>query len=353
MMAAPLKLSILDQSPAAEGETAAEAFQNTIELARLAEEWGYHRFWVAEHHGSNRHMGSSPEVLISHLLAHTSNIRVGSGGVMLQHYSPYKVAENFNVLSSLAPGRVDLGVGRGPGGMPISTQALRTHRHDGSGPDSLEDKLNQLRQFLCNELDEGNPLRGLTATPVPPQPPEVFLLGTTASSADMAARLSLPYVFAMFLNGDEEEMSKAIMAYRQSQDEALPSPMLALPVIVADTDREAADYAQGIHVVRIRLESGRTFTVFSEEAAREFGRQSGEGFTYQLQAANVIHGSPDKVKKRLSAIQEELGVDEVFIVTAINNFRKRLHSYELLAVAMLGATGNLSGKVTDPQELEQ
>ena len=368
-MAALLKLSILDQSPAAEGETAAEALQNTIELARRAEEWGYQRFWVAEHHGSNRHMGSSPEVLISHLLAHTSHIRVGSGGVMLQHYSPYKVAENFNVLSSLAPGRVDLGIGRGPGGMPISTQALRAQLHDNSGSGSspgsspglglasgsiaLEDKLTQLRQFLYNKLDENNPFLGLVATPIPPQPPELFLLGTTASSAEIAARLSLPYVFAMFLNGDEEEMNKAILAYRESGGESVPEPMLALPVIVADTDREAAGYARDIHVVRIRLESGRTFTVFSEEAALEFGRQSGEEFTYEVQPANVIHGSPDKVKKRLSALRKELGVDEVFIVTAINSFRKRLHSYELLAEAMIGAPGNPSGKGRVCQELEE
>ena len=128
-----MKLSILDQSPVNGVETATEAFQHTIELAQKAEEWGYHRFWVAEHHGSSRVMGSSPEVLISHLLAKTSRIKVGSGGVMLQHYSPYKVAENFNVLASLAPGRVDLGVGGGPGGMPRSTQALR---HD-TVPESI------------------------------------------------------------------------------------------------------------------------------------------------------------------------------------------------------------------------
>ena len=106
-------MSILDQSPVNEPETATDAFANTVELARKAEEWGYHRFWVAEHHGSSRVMGSSPEVLMAHLLAKTSHIRIGSGGVMLQHYSPYKVAENFNVLASLAPGRVDLGIGRG------------------------------------------------------------------------------------------------------------------------------------------------------------------------------------------------------------------------------------------------
>ena len=121
----PLKLSILDQSPAEDTESATGAFRHTIELAQKAEEWGYHRFWVAEHHGSNRVMGSSPEVLVAHLLAKTTRIRVGSGGVMLQHYSPYKVAENFNVLASLAPGRVDLGIGGGPGGLPRSTKALQ------------------------------------------------------------------------------------------------------------------------------------------------------------------------------------------------------------------------------------
>ena len=130
-----LRLSILDQSPVHDsdsregGNDGADALRHTIELARKAEQWGYHRFWVAEHHGSGGVMGSSPEVLVSHLLAHTSHIRVGSGGVMLQHYSPYKVAENFNVLASLAPGRVDLGIGRGPGGLPRSTAALR--RGDG------------------------------------------------------------------------------------------------------------------------------------------------------------------------------------------------------------------------------
>jgi luciferase family oxidoreductase group 1 len=119
------KLSILDQSPLAEGDTQVDALRHTIELARKAEEWGYHRFWVAEHHNSERYVGSSPEVLMSHLLANTSRIPIGSGGVMLQHYSPFKVAENFNVLASLAPGRVDLGIGRGPGGLPRTTRALQ------------------------------------------------------------------------------------------------------------------------------------------------------------------------------------------------------------------------------------
>ena len=337
-MESPLKLSILDQSPAAEGETAAQALQHTIELAQRAEEWGYHRFWVAEHHSSSRNMGSSPEVLISHLLARTDSIRVGSGGVMLQNYSPYKVAENFNVLASLAPGRVDLGIGRGPGGLPRSTQALRSQAGDVPSSKSLEEKLKELRQFLNYSVNGNSPFKGLMATPLPPQPAEVFLLGTTAASAEVAADQKLPYAFAMFLNGDEAEMRKAIDIYHSrcsSDPKFKPQAMLALPVIVADTDQEAAGYAQGIHVVRIRLASGRTFTVFSEEAAKEFGRQSGEDFTYQIQPANVIHGSVETVKERLMRVCEECQVEEIFAVTAIDSFQKRLHSYELLGEAMI------------------
>ena len=158
-----LKLSVLDQSPVYDSETEAEALQHTIELAQRAEEWGYHRFWVTEHHGSNRVMGSSPEVLVSHLLAKTDRIRVGSGGVMLQHYSPYKVAENFNVLASLAPGRVDLGIGRGPGGLPQTTKALQPEATQGSKP--FLEKLLELEKFLHNRLEETHPLRGLKVSP--------------------------------------------------------------------------------------------------------------------------------------------------------------------------------------------
>ena len=177
MVHARLKLSILDQSPVSETETATQGFQHTIELAKKAEEWGYHRFWVAEHHGSSGVMGSSPEVLVSHLLAKTTRIRVGSGGVMLQHYSPYKVAENFNVLASLAPGRVDLGIGGGPGGLPDSTRALQ--QETGTGEKPLSEKLLELNRFLSDQLDEDHPLHGLRASPVPSRPADLFLLGTT------------------------------------------------------------------------------------------------------------------------------------------------------------------------------
>ena len=331
MSALEFKLSILDQSPVHESESPTDALRRTIELVRKAEEWGYHRFWVAEHHGSNRVMGSSPEVLVSHLLAHTSRIRVGSGGVMLQHYSPYKVAENFNVLASLAPGRVDLGIGRGPGGLPRSTAALR--RGDGDPPMTLAEKLGELRRFLNDQLDPEHPLHGLQANPLPPRPADLFLLGTTRTSGDMAAEMALPYVFALFLNNDEGEMAEAVRRYQSAFDcsnGATPRTMLALPIIVSDSEEEAEEYAARIQVVRIRLDSGRTLTVGSVEAGEEFGRQSGEGFEIIVRQAGVVSGNLDSVRRQLVDVQRKYGADEIVAVTAIDSFEKRLRSFELL-----------------------
>ena len=326
-----LKLSILDLSPLYDSETAAQAFQHTIELARKAEAWGYHRFWVSEHHGSDRVVGSSPEVLISHLLAKTERIRVGSGGVMLQHYSPYKVVENFNVLASLAPGRVDLGIGRGPGGMPQSTRALQ--QGSGNTGRSLSDKLVELEQLLHNRVAADHPLHGLRASPKPPEPAELFLLGTSAASAEAAADMGIPYVFAYFLNSDDAMMREAVDVYRArfAAAGAGPQVVLALPVIVADTDAEAAAHAAEITVVRIRLESGRTLTVGNLEGAEEFGRQAGEAYSLEVQQARVVHGAPDTVRQRLLDLQRDYGVDELMVITAIKDFDKRLHSYALLS----------------------
>ena len=346
-----LTLSILDQSPVHQNETAAQAFQHTIELAAKADGWVYHRYWVAEHHGSVRVMGSSPEVLISHLLAKTSRIRVGSGGVMLQHYSPYKVAENFNVLASLAPGRVDLGIGRGPGGLPQSTMALQ---QAAAGERSIGDKIAELRKFLHGEdgLEESHPLYGLTASPQPPEPPDLYLLGTSASSAEMAAEFGMPYVFALFLNGEQEEMTKAVKTYHCKFDAAGPGrkrAMLALPVVVADSADEAAGYAAEIKVIRITLESGRTLTTGTLEAAENFGKQSGEKFEIKVRDAPVIHGSPELALEKLFEVQRLHNVEEIIVVTAINNFQKRLRSYELLSQAFTEAntasTANSANRV--------
>jgi luciferase family oxidoreductase group 1 len=277
-------------------------------------------------------MGSSPEVLISHLLAKTNSIRIGSGGVMLQHYSPYKVAENFNVLASLCPGRVDLGIGRGPGGLPKTTKALQ--QGDDPGINSFEDKLTELRQFINDDIGIENPLHGIKAKPLPEIPADVFLLGTTLSSAELAVHMGLPYVFAVFLNSDSSIMNEALRYYSGNYptiNNSGAQPMLALPIIVAESEAEAAEYASEIIIVRITLASGRTFTVFSVEAAEELGRQSQEEFTYDIQPGSVIHGTKDIVQEKINSLRESHPVKEIFAVTAIKNFEKRVRSYELLS----------------------
>ncbi|MED1799279.1 LLM class flavin-dependent oxidoreductase [Brevibacillus porteri] len=330
-----LKLSILDQSPIQEGETATEAFLHTIALVKKAEELGYHRFWVSEHHDLDHVVGSSPEVLIAHLLAKTERIRIGSGGVMLQHYSPYKVAENFHVLASLAPGRVDLGIGRAPGGLPLSTKALQ---QESTGTNrTLAEKLEELEHFLHDELIPAHSLYGLKVIPTPPVPADLFLLGTSIESAELAASRGIPYVFALFINHDETVSQAAMEAYRKQFRPgriANPQALLALSVIVADTEEEAAQLAKESKVAKIHLQSGKTVTVTSLKKAEEFGLQSVEPYTIEVKEANVIHGTKDTVREKLIAIQDQYDIEEIIITAPIKDFQKRMLSYERLREAI-------------------
>lgn len=328
-----IKLSILDQTIIYPGVTATAAFQHTTALAQRAEEIGYHRFWVSEHHDSAFVGGSSPEVLISHLLAKTSSIRVGSGGVMLQHYSPYKVAENFNVLSSLAPGRVDLGIGRAPGGLPRSTQALQRGVKDAP---SLTEKIEELGAFIHDTLAEDHPLHGLTASPKPELPAELYVLGTSVGSAEIAASLGLPYVFSQFINSDEQVALAAFEAYRTQFDLSSgrkPEAIFALAAIVADTDEEAVALGGQQTQVKIHLQSGRTLTVGTVEQAEEYGRQSNETYRIEVTVPEVTKGSKETVRGRLLELQQKFGVDEFIVTTAVPDFEKRIRSFELLKEA--------------------
>lgn len=196
----PLRFSILDQSPISQGQTASEALADTVQLAQHAEQWGYTRFWVSEHHDAKTLAGSSPEILISHIGARTSSIRLGSGGVMLPHYSAFKVAENFNLLENLYPGRIDAGVGRAPGGMPRASFALSNGRLRDAG--RFPEQLDELRMYLENSIPESHDYYGMTATPVPPEAPPIWMLGSGEGSSQLAAEKGLPYMFAHFINGE-------------------------------------------------------------------------------------------------------------------------------------------------------
>ena len=196
------RLSLLDKAPVLQGETPTAALQRTLQLAQLAEEWGYHRFWLAEHHNTAQLASPSPEVLIAWIVAQTRHIRVGSGGVMLQHYSPYKVAENFNLLASLAPGRIDLGIGKAPGGLPLSTHALQ-QGVDAAKKGSFANQLQLLDSWLTAAQPHVDD-EGLAATPLPSRPANRFLLGASEESARLAASLGWQFVFAAHLNGDRQ-----------------------------------------------------------------------------------------------------------------------------------------------------
>lgn len=324
---------ILDQSIIFPGFTAAEALNNTVKLAQLAEALGYERFWVSEHHDSPSMAGSSPEVLISYLLAQTSSIRIGSGGVMLQHYSPYKVAENFNLLATLAPGRVELGIGRAPGGLPRSTKALQKGivEHD-----SLDDKLTELQTLLHSEAGESHPLAGLVASPLPEIAAGVYLLGTSVASAELAAAKGLPYAFALFINHDPDTALAAFDCYRSTFNYELggkPQPILALSVIAADTEEEAIELAGQHKTVRVTLESGKTVNVATLEQAEEFARQAGEAYTAVERDAEITKGTKESVRNRLLELSAQFQVDSFIFTTIIPDFSKRVRSFELLKEA--------------------
>lgn len=322
----------LDKSPLAPGETAAQALARTLTLAQQAERWGYHRFWIAEHHNAEQLASPSPELLIAWILGQTRQIRVGSGGVMLQHYSPYKVAENFNLLASIAPGRVDIGVGKAPGGLPLATRALQQgiHQHEKG---SFAEQLTQLDNWLT--LTESRGEESLRATPIPPRCADGFLLGASVDSARLAASLDWNFVFAAHLNGDKNLLQEVLTNWRElSRREVI----VAVQVIVARDAASAADLAKQVEVWGVELANGQRVTVGSESQAAAFARQAGSPPTrIERRESSLLFGTADEVKAQLDMLQAQWGIDEFIIDTPVAEGRTRLASLGLLAQAHLGA----------------
>ncbi|WP_019391127.1 MsnO8 family LLM class oxidoreductase [Priestia filamentosa] len=321
------KISLLDQSPIYEGETAFHALQKTVELAQEAEKWGYHRFWVSEHHNAEKLAGSSPEVLMAYLLAKTNNIRIGSGGVMLQHYSPYKVAENFSVLSALAPKRVDLGIGKAPGGLPLSTKALQFGTVNDGG--DFEERLSLLYELLEKELPQGHPLVEVNVTPEPPENPRYYLLGASAKSAEIAAKFGWNFVFAKFINSDSTAWTEAVEVYRSLSPNGHFA--MAISVFAADHQKEAEERVSDQTIYKVALESGRIVTVNSLEQAEGFGLQSGQAYEIRKQKLQTLAGTPQYIHSVLKYYHEHYGVKEFIFHTPIEDRQARKHSFHLLS----------------------
>lgn len=328
------RLSLLDKAPVMQGESSTAALQRTLQMAQRAEEWGYHRFWLAEHHNTAQLASPSPEVLIAWIIAQTRHIRVGSGGVMLQHYSPYKVAENFNLLASLAPGRIDLGVGKAPGGLPLSTHALQ-QGVDAAKKGSFAEQL----QLLDSWLKPGQAVpddEGLAATPLPPRPANRFLLGASEESARLAASLGWQFVFAAHLNGDRQLLEHALSTYsRLSQGQRA---LVAVQVVVADSPAGADLLVANLRHYHVTVKDGPSVNVASLEQAERYVRQ-GEYRDYQIEprTPSLLKGTAAQVHAQLDALHHNFDIDEFVIDTPVTEPVARLQSLELLATHHLVA----------------
>ena len=332
-MADPLVLSVLDQSPVSEGSSSADALHHTLDLARLADELGYHRYWLAEHHGGTMLAGPSPEVLIGPVAMATSRIRVGSGGVMLPHYSPLKVAESFSILAGLFPERIDLAIGRAPGTDPLTTFALQRDRRQ-AAPDDFPTQLAELLGLLENRLPHDHPFRRLADLPGLPQAPEPWLLGSSPQSGIWAAELGLPYAFADFINPTGAPIAARYRTeFIETGRAAAPRVAIGVWAICAESDEEAQRLAASARMAMMMLRRGRPIAIPPVDKALRFLKSEGEALDAMPPGRRTVVGSPATVAAGLREAAESYGADEVVVVSITHEHEARRRSYALIAEA--------------------
>ncbi|MCY3810537.1 MAG: LLM class flavin-dependent oxidoreductase [Gammaproteobacteria bacterium] len=327
-----LRIGVLDQSPIGRGEDAADAIAHTTALAKRCEELGYHRYWVAEHHASDTLASSSPEILITRLAAETNHMRIGSGGVMLSHYSPFKVAENFRLLEVLYPGRIDLGVGRAPGSDGLTAAALAYGNP--LGIEYYPAKVKDLIAFVNGREPLTEAFRNLKATPKTATAPEVWMLGSSFDSAAYAARFGLAYSHAHFIA--PQPAVEALQQYRRlfaPEHLAAPYSSIGVFAVVADDPEKAELFRRLRELQRIRRDRGQRGPppTLEEAGAHPFTDEELEGM--RSKRSRQIVGTPDEVKAGIDDLVRESGADEVIVLTITPSFEDRLRSYELLAAA--------------------
>jgi luciferase family oxidoreductase group 1 len=340
-----LRLNVLDQSPISEGSTGPQALRNTLDLAKLADALGYHRYWVAEHHGTPTLACASPEVLIGPIAAGSDRIRVGSGGVMLPHYSPLSVAERFSILSGLYPGRIDLGIGRAPGTDQLTMLALQRDRRQ-PAPNDFPEQLTELLAYLEDRMPDDHPFARLSASlPGVPERPEVWMLGSSPQSGIWAAELGVPYSFADFINPVGAEIA-ADYRRRFADTSRSDGPLVGVGVIAicADTDDEAERLAASSRMAFSMLRQGRLIPVPPVEKALRYL----ETREKSASTRRAVIGSPQKVREGLEAVAAEYGAQEVTILTITHEHEARRRSYELIAEAFELSSAPVAAAVAQP-----
>ena len=330
-----MRLSVLDQSTASKGKTQDVAIRETLALAKHCDALGYHRYWVSEHHNSGNIVGTAPEVLMAAIAATTLRIRIGSAGVMLPHYSAFKVAEQFRVLEAIAPGRIDLGVGRAPGSDQLTSRALNPYPQDVH--DQFPQQVQELQHWVTGSpLPDDHPFRRVIAHPTGPTFPQMWILGSSDYGAQLAAYFGLPYAFAYFFSYGFD-VDKALALYRKQYrpSELYPKPQTTICVwaLAADTEAEALYQFKSRERALIERESGiRQPLISPEEASARPLTPHEQVFSDKLRQ-NAVVGSVDQVVARLDALAKRLDLDELVVVTWTYDQAPRMRSYELLAEA--------------------
>jgi len=329
-----MRLSVLDQSTASLGKTQDMAIRETLELARHCELLGYHRFWLSEHHNSGSIVGTAPEILMAAIAATTSRIRIGSAGVMLPHYSALKVAEQFRVLEAIAPGRIDLGVGRAPGSDQMTAYALNPYPQNVL--DQFPRQLQELQHWVSGQpLPEGHPFGNVIAQPTGPTTPEMWILGSSEYGAQLAAYFGLPYAFAYFFSegtGVEQALELYRKNYRASEKYPEPRATICVWALAADTEAEALhQFKTRERSIVDRRQGIRLPLMPPDQAERPYS--AAELATAEKLRRKAIVGTSREVKTRLEELAGRLELDELVIVTWTYDPAPRRRSYELLAEA--------------------
>ena len=328
-----IALSILDLSLVPSGSTGRLALLNTLDLARLADDLGYTRYWLSEHHNSPGLASSVPEVLIGHVADATSRIRVGSGGIMLPNHSSLKVAETFRFLEALHPGRIDLGLGRAPGTDRLTAQALRRTRVD---RDTFPTQMEELLGFLGRGFPAGHPYEQIIAVPEDAPSPQLWMLSSSGYGAQVAAKLGLGLAFAHHIHPDP--CAAVMRLYQQSFQPSqtyfkMPQSIVCAAAVCAETTAEAERLASSFDLVRLFIEQGRRGKFPSPEEAAAFPYEAAEQERILANRGRFFVGTPDKVKNDIVALAKEAGAAEVMVLTMVHDHQARRRSYEMLAEA--------------------
>lgn len=330
-----MKLSILDQSPISSNQTAQDALYESVKLAQLGDELGYTRYWIAEHHDLKGLACSAPEVMLSLIGAKTKRIRIGSGAVLLPHYKPFKIAEIFNMLATLYPNRIDLGLGRAPGGSAEATNALSNNFLQKVY--QFPELVDELLHFFNQDFPDDHDFSRVTASPFPDVTPVPWILGTSRKSAILAAEKGLPYAFGQFMSEVDGKLivNEYKNMFKPSKQLKNPQTLLTVTAVCAETTEKAEEIALSNLIWSLQKDKGEGDFVPSIEEAKNYKLTNVEKQKLEERKAQMIIGNPQEVSQSLMDLQEKFDVDEIMIVTITHDPEDRLKSYKLIADVLL------------------